>query len=111
MPRFFRPPEGVYSIHSLEETQAQGYKNHILELCLCRLDVNKQPGKEGAYNMVMNNYHNGSIMLLHAVSQSNTEALSDIIKSLKKKGIHLCHWRTCLNKPFEIKNRLYYVLG
>lgn len=36
--------------------------------------------------MVMNNYHNGSIMLLHAVSQSNTEALDQILKDLKAKG-------------------------
>ena len=86
MPRFFRPPEGVYSIHSLEETQAQGYKTIFWSFAYADWDVNKQPGKEGAYNMVMNNYHNGSIMLLHAVSQSNTEALPDIIKSLKEKG-------------------------
>lgn len=38
------------------------------------------------YDMVMNNYHNGSIILLHAVSQSNTEALDQILKDLKAKG-------------------------
>ncbi len=86
MPKFFRPPEGVYSIHSLEATQAQGYQTIFWSFAYADWDVNNQPGKEGAYNMVMDNYHNGSIMLLHAVSQSNTEALADMIKSLKEKG-------------------------
>ena len=86
MPHFFRPPEGVYSIHSLEQTQLQGYKTIFWSFAYGDWDVNKQPGKQAAYDMVMNNYHNGSIMLLHAVSQSNTEALPDIIKSLREKG-------------------------
>ena len=86
MPHFFRPPEGVYSIHSLEQTQAQGYKTIFWSFAYGDWDVNNQPGKQAAYDIVMNNYHNGSIMLLHAVSQSNTEALPDIIKSLREKG-------------------------
>lgn len=86
MPHFFRPPEGVYSIHSLEQTQALGYKTIFWSFAYGDWDVNNQPGKEAAYNMVMENYHNGSIMLLHAVSQSNTEALPDIINSLREKG-------------------------
>ncbi len=86
MPHFFRPPEGVYSIHSLEQTQALGYKTIFWSFAYGDWDVNNQPGKQGAYDMVMQNYHNGSIMLLHAVSQSNTEALPDIIESLREKG-------------------------
>lgn len=86
MPHFFRPPEGVYSIFSLEQTQAQGYKTIFWSFAYGDWDVNHQPGKQNAYNMVMENYHNGSIMLLHAVSQSNTEALPDIITSLREKG-------------------------
>ena len=75
--------EGVYSIHSLEQTQALGYKTIFWSFAYGDWDVNNQPGKQGAYDMVMQNYHNGSIMLLHAVSQSNTEALPDIIESLR----------------------------
>ncbi len=45
-----------------------------------------QPGKDTAYKMVMDNIHPGAILLLHAVSQSNTEALPDIIRDLKAQG-------------------------
>ena len=86
MPKYFRPPAGVYSIRSLEKTQEAGYKTIFWSFAYQDWDINNQPGKEAAYNMVMNNYHNGSIMLLHAVSQSNTEALDDMLKSLKAEG-------------------------
>lgn len=86
MPRFFRPPAGVYSIRSLEKTQQAGYKTIFWSFAYKDWETDNQPGKEEAYNMVMNNYHNGSIMLLHAVSQSNTEALDDMLKSLKQEG-------------------------
>lgn len=86
MPSYFRPPEGVYSIRTLEETQKNGYKTIFWSYAYKDWDVNNQPGKQGAYDMAMNNYHNGAIMLLHAVSQSNTEALGDIIDSLRGKG-------------------------
>ena len=45
-----------------------------------------QPGAQAAYDTVMSNYHNGCIMLLHAVSESNTEALDSILKDIKAAG-------------------------
>ena len=86
MPKYFRPPEGVYSIRSLEQTKAAGYKTIFWSFAYNDWDPANQPGTQAAYDMVMNNYHNGSIMLLHAVSQSNTEALDQILKDLKAKG-------------------------
>ena len=86
MPKYFRPPEGVYSIRSLEQTKAAGYKTIFWSFAYNDWDPKNQPGTKAAYDMVMNNYHNGSIMLLHAVSQSNTEALDQMLKDLKAKG-------------------------
>ena len=86
MPRFFRPPEGVYSIRTLEKTQQAGYKTIFWSYAYQDWDVNNQPGKQAAYDMAVNNCHNGAIMLLHAVSQSNTEALADIITTYQQNG-------------------------
>ena len=86
MPKYFRPPEGVYSIRSLKQTKAAGYKTIFWSFAYNDWDPKNQPGTKAAYDMVMNNYHNGSIMLLHAVSQSNTEALDQMLKDLKAKG-------------------------
>ncbi len=86
MPLFFHPPSGVYSIRTLEKAQELGYKTIFWSFAYKDWDTNAQPTVDEAYNMVMDNYHNGCIMLLHAVSSANTEALDDMIKSLKEQG-------------------------
>lgn len=86
MDKFFRPPAGEFSERTLDITNKLGYKTVFWSLAYVDWDVNNQPGKEEAYKHIMDNYHNGGIFLLHAVSQSNAEALDDIIKSLKEEG-------------------------
>ncbi|WP_252891220.1 hypothetical protein [Thermoclostridium stercorarium] len=49
-------------------------------------DRNSQKGWEHAYNNVMSNLHNGAILLLHAVSSDNAQALEHIITDARKKG-------------------------
>jgi peptidoglycan-N-acetylmuramic acid deacetylase len=86
MDLFFRPPEGKYSERTLYLTRKLGYRTIFWSMAYEDWKVNEQPGKEAAFKHVMENYHPGMISLLHAVSSSNTEALDDIIKSLKKEG-------------------------
>lgn len=86
MDTFFRPPEGAYSERSLYLTGQLGYKTIFWSMAYADWDRNNQKGKEYAYNHVINNAHPGMISLLHAVSSSNTEALDDIIKTLKEQG-------------------------
>lgn len=86
MPGYFRPPEGVWSERTLYITKSLGYKTVLWSMAYMDWDTNKQPGKEAALKFVDTYYHNGAILLLHAVSKSNTEAMEDIINSLKAKG-------------------------
>ncbi len=86
MPKIVRPPGGVYSAHSLAVSDSLGYKTFFWSFAYKDWLVDDQPGKEVAYNTVMDNLHNGSIILLHAVSQSNTEALPNIIDSIREQG-------------------------
>lgn len=86
MDHFFRPPSGDFSERVLYDVRKQGYRTFFWSLAYADWDVNNQPGKEYTYNHVMENYHPGGIFLLHAVSQSNAEALDSVIKSLKEKG-------------------------
>ena len=86
MDPFIRPPMGEYSERTLYLTRKLGYRTIFWSLNYKDWDVNNQPGAEYAYNHVMENYHPGAIPLLHAVSESNTEALDDIIKALKEQG-------------------------
>ena len=84
--RFLRPPKGEYNETSLAQTQALGYINLFWSFAYADWDVNKQKGTEYAHNMVMENLHNGAVLLLHAVSKDNANALGQIIKDAKAQG-------------------------
>ncbi len=86
MPKIFRPPMGDYSERTLALAHNMGYKTIFWSFAYKDWETDNQPGKDVAYNTVMERYHNGAILLLHAVSSSNTEALPDIIDSLKAQG-------------------------
>lgn len=86
MPKFFRPPMGEFSEKSLYLTQRLGYKSVFWSFAHKDWEVNNQPGVDETINRVMTRSHNGEIMLLHAVSKSNTLALDSIIKELQSIG-------------------------
>lgn len=86
MPPYFRPPMGEYSARTLKITNDAGYKSIFWSFAYRDWEVDKQPGRDAAYNAVMGGLHNGQIMLLHAVSSSNTEALGDIIDACRAEG-------------------------
>jgi peptidoglycan-N-acetylmuramic acid deacetylase len=84
--KYLRPPKGEFSERTLKISSDLGYRNVFWSSAYDDWDVNKQKGADYAYKMVMDNTHNGNVILLHAVSQSNTEALDTIIKDLKAKS-------------------------
>lgn len=86
MPLYFRPPAGEYSERTLQITKDLGYKTIFWSMAYKDWDVNNQPGKQAAYEHIVQNHHPGAIILLHAVSSSNTEALGDMLKYLKDQG-------------------------
>ncbi len=83
---FFRPPMGKYSERSLYLTRKLGYRTIFWSMAYNDWDPDNQPGQEVSYEHVMDNVHNGAIILLHAVSESNTLALDDILTDLKAEG-------------------------
>lgn len=85
MPKFFRPPMGAYNELSLHYTQELGYKTIFWSLAYADYDVNNQPEIDYAKNLIMERTHNGSIILLHAVSETNTEILDYLIKEWRHR--------------------------
>lgn len=84
--KYIRPPMGLYSDASLAAAANLGYRTVFWSIAFNDWDPNNQPGAEYSYQHVMDNIHPGAVILLHAVSQSNTEALDRIIKDLKEAG-------------------------
>lgn len=83
---FLRPPKGEYSERSLEITSKLGYINVFWSFAYDDWDVNRQRGWQYAFEKVTRNLHNGEVMLLHAVSEDNCEALNAIIEYVRSAG-------------------------
>lgn len=86
MDHFIRPPMGEYNEKTLKLTKSMGYKTIFWSMAYVDFDVNKQPGKDYVVEHFKKYTHNGAIPLMHNVSQSNTEALDEVITNLKKEG-------------------------
>ena len=86
---YMRPPRGEYSKRTLEAANQLGYKNVFWSYAYKDYDVNDQRGEDYAYNRVMGHLHNGMIVLLHAVSKDNANALDRIIKDIKNQGYEI----------------------
>lgn len=84
--RYMRPPEGEYSERVLAMANTLGYKTAFWSLAYADWDRNAQKGADYAYNQVMKNLHNGCVILLHAVSADNANALLRIIEDAKHMG-------------------------
>ena len=84
--RFLRPPKGEYSEKSLALTSKLGYCNLFWSFAYDDWYRDRIRGAGYAYNIVMRNLHNGAVLLLHAVSKDNAEALDSIIKGIQEKG-------------------------
>ena len=83
---FLRPPKGEYSEKTLELTSNLGYVNVFWSFAYDDWTVNNQRGWEYAFEKVKQNLHNGEIILLHAVSKDNCEALNAIIEYARSNG-------------------------
>ena len=86
LPKFYRPPQGVYSKESLEYTQELGYTTVFWSLAYADWQVDKQPTKAQAFAKLIPRLHNGAIILLHSTSATNAEILGDVIDQLRAEG-------------------------
>lgn len=84
--QFLRPPKGEYSERTLALTQKLGYCNLFWSFAYDDWYRDRYRGAQYAHDIVMRNLHNGAVLLLHAVSRDNAEALDSIIKGAREKG-------------------------
>ncbi len=49
-------------------------------------DEKKQGREEYGKKKILDNVHNGEVMLLHATSKDNSNILDDVIKEIKNRG-------------------------
>lgn len=86
MPKFFRPPMGKYSVNSLKKTKDLGYKTIFWSFAYKDWIIDNQPSEEEAIKKITKGVHPGCIMLIHAVSKTNTAVLKTVIQQIKADG-------------------------
>lgn len=86
MAKFFRPPEGTFDKEMLKMAQDLGYRTVLWSFAYADWDNNAQPSEDEALKKILDNVHNGEIMLLHPTSATNAKIMQRLIKELKAQG-------------------------
>ena len=82
--KYFRPPKGEYSERTLALTSSMGYINTFWSFAY--VDWNNDVSSQKAKENILKSFHSGTVLLLHAVSRGNAEALPEIIDNARKEG-------------------------
>ena len=86
LPKYYRPPQGIYSEENLKLAKELGYKTVFWSLAYKDWDNNKQPTAEYALGKLLPRSHNGAVILLHSTSQTNAKVLDQLLTQWKAKG-------------------------
>ncbi len=86
MPKFYRPPQGIYSEENLKMAQELGYKTVFWSLAYVDWNNDKQPSKEQAFAKLLPRTHPGAVVLLHSTSQTNAAILEELIAKWRGEG-------------------------
>ena len=86
MPKYYRPPQGIYSEENLRMAQELGYKTVFWSLAYVDWNNDQQPTKEQAFAKLLPRVHNGAVVLLHSTSRTNGEILDELLTKWKEMG-------------------------
>ena len=86
MAKFFRPPEGKFSLEMMQSVQELGYKTVFWSFAYADWDNESQPSPQKALQCIMDNVHNGAVILLHPTSATNAAVLPKVIDELRAMG-------------------------
>lgn len=88
----FRFPEGAFSEQSLAIVQSLGYRSVFWSFAHRDWYTDDQPDVAESLQNALAKAHGGEIFLLHAVSETNTEMLADLIDGIRAKGLEFGYY-------------------
>ena len=86
MAKYFRFPEGSYSIEALKAVDKLGYKTIFWSFAYDDWDNGRQPDPQKAIKKLLDNTHNGAVILLHPTSATNSKILPELIHRWREMG-------------------------
>ena len=86
LPKYYRPPQGIYSEENLKMAQELGYKTVFWSLAYVDWQNDNQPSAEYAFSKLLPRTHNGAVVLLHSTSATNAKILDELLTQWKDMG-------------------------
>ena len=86
LPKYYRPPQGLYSQENLQMAKELGYHTVFWSLAYVDWNNDSQPSKEQAFSKLIPRTHDGAVVLLHSTSQTNAEILDELLTTWENMG-------------------------
>ena len=86
LPKYYRPPRGIYSEENLKMAKELGYQTVFWSLAYKDWENDNQPTADYAMGKLIPRTHNGAVILLHSTSKTNAEVLDQLLTQWKKEG-------------------------
>ena len=86
LPKYYRPPQGIYSEENLKMAQQLGYRTVFWSLAYVDWLNQDQPTREEAFRKLLGRIHNGAVVLLHSTSATNAEILDELLTKWEEQG-------------------------
>ena len=86
LPKYYRPPQGLYSQENLAAARELGYKTVFWSLAYVDWNNDNQPTAEHAFSKLLPRTHNGAVVLLHSTSQTNAQILDELLTTWESQG-------------------------
>lgn len=86
LPKYYRPPQGTYSVKNLEMAKSMGYRTVFWSLAYVDWKNDAQPDANAALQKILSRTHDGAVILLHSTSQTNAEILDELLTQWEQQG-------------------------
>ena len=86
LPKYYRPPQGIYSEENLRLAKELGYRTVFWSLAYADWNNDAQPTAQQAFDKLLPRIHNGAVVLLHSTSRTNGEILDELLTKWEDMG-------------------------
>ena len=100
--KLYRPPEGRFNRQNLEWATQMGYRTIFWSFAYADWDNNHQPDPAASQKKILDNIHNGAILLLHPTSATNAAILGNVIDECRAMGYRFATLEELPTHPKEL---------
>ena len=86
MVKYYRPPQGKYSLENLKYAKDLGYQTFFWSLAYVDWYREDQPTRDEAFDKLLGRIHPGAIVLLHSTSTTNAQILDELLTRWEEMG-------------------------